>query len=102
MPEKDFKAQETEEDKVAMMCWENLEGPLAEEPNKETDDQDGRPDEEMQRPKYEEEHVYSTLHTGNQLKFSIKAFSWGMEDDSALDTQETAQQKLVYITSLEK
>ena len=25
-PEKDFQVQETEEDEVAMMCWENLEG----------------------------------------------------------------------------
>ena len=33
----------------------------------------------------------------------IKEFSWGTEDDvSMLATQETAQQKLVYITNLEE
>ena len=33
----------------------------------------------------------------------IEEFSWGMEDDtSTLNTQETAQQHLVYITNLEK
>ena len=36
-------------------------------------------------------------------KLSIEDFSWGMEDGtSTLDTQETAQQQLVYITNLEK
>ena len=50
------------------MCWENLEGFLAEEPNKETNGQDERPDDEMEKPKYEEaleEHANHTLHTGN-------------------------------------
>ena len=95
--------EETEEDKVPMMCWENSEGSLVEEPNKKTDNQEGRADDEMQKPKDEEEHVDSTLHTGNQLKLLIKEFSWGMEDDaSTLNTQETAQQQLVYITNLEK
>ena len=76
---------------------------MAEEPNKETDNQDGRADNEMEKSKDEEEHADSTLHTGNQLKISIEEFSWGMEDDTLmLDTQETAQQKLVYITNLEK
>ena len=55
--------EETEEDEVAMMCWENSEGSLVEEPNKETDDQEGRADNKMQKPKDEEEHVDSTLHT---------------------------------------
>ena len=98
--------QETDRDEVAIMCWENLEGFLAEEPNKETNGQDERPDDEMEKPKYEEaleEHANHTLHIGNQLKISIKEFSSGMEDDaSMLTTQETAQQKLMYITNLEK
>ena len=93
-PEKDFQAQETEENEVAMMCWETLEGFLAEEPNEETGSKDGRADDEMEKPKYEEEHANCTLHTGNQLKLLIEEFSWGMEDDmSTLNTQETAQQK---------
>ena len=74
-PEKDFQAQETEENEVAMMCWENFEGVLPEEPNEETGSQDGRADDEMEKPKYEEEHANCTLHTGNQLKILIEDFS---------------------------
>ena len=48
-----------------MVCWENSEGSLVEEPDKETDDQEGRNDKDMQKQKDEEEHVNSTLHTGN-------------------------------------
>ena len=95
--------EETEEIKAVMMCWENSEGSLVEEPGKETDNQEGIADNKMQNQKDEEEHVDSTLHTGNQLKISSKEFSWGMEDDALmLDTQETAQQQVVYITNLEK
>ena len=44
------------------------------------------------KQKDEEEHVNSTLHTGNQRKTLIEEFSWGMEDDaSMLNTQETVQ-----------
>ena len=71
-PEKDLQAEETEETEAVMMCWENPEGSTVEEPGKETDDQEGRADEEMQKQKDEEEHVDSTLHTGNQLKILIK------------------------------
>ena len=49
-PEKDFQAQETEENEVSMMCWENMEGVLAKEPNEETGSQDGRADDEMENP----------------------------------------------------
>ena len=45
-----------------MMCWEISERLLVEEPNKETDDQEGRADNEMQKQKDEEEDVNSTLH----------------------------------------
>ena len=56
----------------------------------------------MQKPKDEEEHVNSTLHTGNQLKISTEEFSGETEDNgSTLDTQETEQQHCVYITNLE-
>ena len=76
---------------------------MAEEPSEEKGNQDGRADVEMEKPRDEEEHADSTLHTGNQLKISIQEFSWGMEDNALmLDTQETAEQKLVYITNLEK
>ena len=48
-----------------MMCWENSEGSLVAEPDKETGNQEGRTDKEMQKQKDEEENVNSTLHTGN-------------------------------------
>ena len=64
-PEKDHQADETEEIEAVMMCWENSECSLVKEPYKETDNQEGRADEEMQKQKDEEEHVNSTLHTGN-------------------------------------
>ena len=64
-PEKDNQVAETEEIKVAMMCWENSEDSLGKEPYKETDDKEEKPDKETQKPKDEEEHVDSTLHTGN-------------------------------------
>ena len=58
---------ETEEIEVGMMCWGNSEDSPGKEPYKETNDIEEKPDEEMQNPKDEEEHVDSTLHTGNQL-----------------------------------
>ena len=42
---------ETEEIKAAMMCWENSEDSLVKEPYKETSNQEGRADEEMQKQK---------------------------------------------------
>ena len=64
-PEKNYQAQEIEESEVAMMWWENMEGFLTEEPNEETGSQDERADDEMEKPKYEEEHANCTLHMGN-------------------------------------
>ena len=63
--EKDHQVEDTEEIEAVMMCWEKLEGSLVEEPDKETDDQEGRADEEMQKQNDGEEHVDSTLHKGN-------------------------------------
>ena len=65
MPEKDNQVAETEEIEVAMMCWENSEDSPGNGPYKETNDKEEKPDEETQKPKDEEEHVDSTLHTGN-------------------------------------
>ena len=100
-PGKDHQADETEEIEVAMMCWKNSENSPGKDPYEETDDKEERPDEEMQKLKDEEEHVNSTLHRGNQLKISITEFSCRTEDDTLmLDTQETVQQELLYITDL--
>ena len=43
-----------------MMCWENSEGSLVKEPYKETDNQEGRADKEMQ--KQEDEKNMLILH----------------------------------------
>ena len=56
---------ETEELTVVMMCWENLEDSPGKEPCEQKEDKEEKPDEETQKPKDEEEHVDSTLHTGN-------------------------------------
>ena len=101
-PEKDKLMAEGEENKTVMMCWENLKDSPGKEPHKESDNKGKKPTKKMQQPKDEEEHVDSTLHMWNQLKISIKEFSWETEDNrSTLDTQETEQPQLVYITNLE-
>ena len=50
-PEKDNQVAETEEIKVAMMCWEISEDSLGKEPYKETNDKEEKPDKEMQKTK---------------------------------------------------
>ena len=93
---------ESEENETAMMCWENLKTSLGKEPHKESEHKGKKSVKKMQKQKDEVEHVDPTLHTGNQLTISIKEFSWETEDNgSTLDTQETEQQQLVYITNLE-
>ena len=74
-PEKESQVQETEEDEVVMMCWENTNVSLTEEPEEETSGQNERANDKMEKPEVEEEHADSTLHTGNQLNILIKEFS---------------------------
>ena len=71
------------------------------DPHEESENEGKKSIEKTQKPKDEEKHVDSTLHTGNRQKISIEEFSWTTEDNrSTLNTQETEQQKLVYITNL--
>ena len=56
---------ESEENETVMMCWENLDDSPEKEPYKETDNEEKKLVKEMHKPKDEEEHVYSTLHTDN-------------------------------------
>ena len=101
-PGKGKPTTENEENETAMMCWEVLKDSLRKEPHEESDHKGEKPIKKMQKPKDEEEHVEPTLNIGNQLKNSIKEFSWETEDDgSTLDTQETEQPQLVYIMNLE-
>ena len=86
----------------AMMCWESTSNFIEEEPHEEQEKVAKKPVKKMEKLKHEEEHVKPTLNTGNQLKNSIKEFSWEREDNgSTLETEEPEQQQVVYITNLE-
>ena len=84
-----------------MICWEAMNNFLDEEPHKEPEKVEKEPIEKTEKPKHEENHVKPTLNIGNQLKISIEELSWEREDDgSTLDTAESEQQQLLYITNL--
>ena len=90
-----------EEAKTAMMCWESTNNFPEEEPLKEAEKAENKPVEKMENLKHEEEHVEPTLNEGNQLKNLIEEFGWEREDNgSTLYSEETKQQKVVYITNL--
>ena len=94
----------TKNEKVesAIMCCESTRNFTEEEPHKEPEKVVKKPVEKTEKQKHEEEHVEPTLNTGNRLKISIEEFSWEKEDDgSTLETEETEQQEIVYITNLE-
>ena len=85
-----------------VMCWEPTESLAEKEPYDEPEKVINKLVETTGKQKHEEEHVGSTLDTGNQLNISIKEFSWEKADDrSTLETEEHEQQELVYITNLE-
>ena len=101
-PRKGKTKTENEENETAMMCWEALNDSLRKEPHKESENEGEKPIKKKQKQKDEEECVKPTLNKGNQLKISIEEFSWETEDNgSTIDTQETEQQQLMYITNLE-
>ena len=86
----------------AMMCWEPIENLEEEEPRDGQEEKTNMLVETTEKQKHEEEHVRPTLITGNQLKTSIKEFSWEKEDDeSTVKTEEPESGQLVYITNLE-
>ena len=88
-----------------MMCWENLQDSEQEAKtkkmigqNKETNDDKEKQDNEMD----DEEHVKSTVYTGNQLKIPVEELKLGVDDDAlTLATQETLMKNLVYITNIQ-
>ena len=89
------------ETKTAMMCWENLKDPLAKEPHVESEDEGENPSK-----KHKNQNMKITCQTYSQYKQLTKnldrSIFWKTEDDgSTLDTQETEQLQLVYITNLE-
>ena len=64
-PEKYKLTAESEENKTAMICWENLKDSLLKEPHEESDNEGKKPVVKTQKPKDEEEHDDSTQHMGN-------------------------------------
>ena len=78
--------------------YEQLHGRRASQGTREGRKETCRKNEKL---KHEEEHLKPTLNTGNQLKISIKEFSWEREDDrSTLDMEELEQQEVVYIMNV--
>ena len=81
----------TKKDNVesAMMCWESTESLAEKEYRDEPEKVANKLVETTEKQKHEEEHVESTLNTGNRLKISIEEFSWEREGDrSTLGTEE--------------
>ena len=105
-PRKCFQINENKSVKSAMMCWENLEDSEQEAKTKktigrdeETNDDKEKQDDEMDN----EEHVKSTVYTGNRLKIPVKELKLGVDDNaSTLATQETLMKNLVYITNIQE
>ena len=86
----------------AMMCWELTSNFSKEETHEEPEKVAKKPAEKTEKQKHEEEPVGPTLDTGSQLKISIEEFSWEREAyRSTLETEESDQQQIVYITNLE-
>ena len=67
-PEKDHQAEETEEIEAVMMYWENSEGSLVEESNKETNDQEGRADMRCKNNKMKRNMLILHFILATQLK----------------------------------
>ena len=86
----------------AMMCWELTSNFSKEETHEEPEKVAKKPAEKTEKQKHEEEHVRPTLDIGSRLKISIEEFSWEREADrSTLETEQSDQQQVVYITNLE-
>ena len=51
----------------------------------------------------DEEHIQSTVYTGNQMKIPVEEVKLGVDDDAlTLATQETSVKNLVYITNIQE
>ena len=89
-----------------MMCWESLEDSEQEERTRKTigRDEEMNDDKEKQDDeKGDEEHVESTVYTGNQLKIPVEELKLGVDDDAlTLATQESSVKNVVYITNIQE
>ena len=76
-----------------MMCWENLEDSTQEKQIRKMIGQDKDTNDDKKKQNNEEayeEHVKSTVLTGNQLKIPVEELKLGVDDDAlTLATQET-------------
>ena len=98
-PRESKSMTENKEKETVMMYWEALNDFPKKEPHEGMKNEGGKPIGKMPK-NHEEQHVEPTLNTGNQLKILSEEFSWETEDNrSTLDTKETEQQNLVYITN---
>ena len=85
-----------------MMCWESTESLAEKEHREEPEKMANKLVKTTEKQKHEEEHVATTLNTGNQLNILIEEFSWEREGDgSTLGTEEHEQQEVLYIMNLE-
>ena len=99
---RDESTTKKDNDESAMMCWESTESLAEKEYQEEPEKMANKLVETTEKQKHEEEHVETTLNTGNRLKISTQEFSWEREGDgSSLGTEEPEQQEVVYITNLE-
>ena len=103
-PRKSFQINERFES--AMMCWESLEDSEKEDKIAKTigQDEETNDDKEKQNDgKEDEEHIKSTVSTGNRPKIPVEELKLGVDDNaSTLATQETSVKNLVYITNIQK
>ena len=104
-PRKHIQIDKNENYEPAMMCWESLEDSDQESKerkmigqDKETNDDKEKQDDKMDN----EEHIQSTVYTGNQLKIPVEEFKLGVDNASTLTTQETLVKNLVYITNIQE
>ena len=89
-----------------MICWESLEDPEQENRKRKTIGQDKEMNNDKEKQDDEmddEEHIQSTVYTGNWLKIPVEELKLGVDDDaSTLATQETSVKNVVYITNIQE
>ena len=105
-PRKCFQIDKNENYKSAMMSWESLEDSKQESRKSKTigRDKETNDDKEKQDNKTDdEEHIQSTVYTGNRLKSPVEELKLGADDNTSTPaTQETSVRNLVYITNIQE
>ena len=84
-PRKCFQINKNKSIKSAMMCWESLEYSEQKAKTRKTMDQDKETINDKEKKddeKDDEEHVESTVYTGNRLKIQVDELKLGVDDDA--------------------